>query len=111
VSVSIECEIIIKRAITAELSRKGQVFVVVPFVRDVGPTHRRLKEIMGESLRVVEAHGQHDNLEDRIDFFSSGQADVLIATTVIENGVDMPNVNTIIVLSADRFGMAALYQP
>ena len=61
-------------------------------------------------VKLLEAHGKCQDLEDRIDRFRYKQANVLIATTVIENGVDMPNVNTIIVYCADRFGMSALYQ-
>ena len=99
----------IVNAIEQERARSGQVFVVVPFVKDVAPTtNRLLHRIPG--LRVIEAHGRHTDLEDRIDRFSSREADVLVATTVIENGIDMPNVNTIVVLQADRFGISALYQ-
>lgn len=99
----------IEEAIEKERAREGQVFVIVPFVKNVGPTRERLEELIPD-LRVIEAHGQHEDLEDRIDAFSSTRADVLVATTVVENGIDMPNVNTIIVLDADRFGMSALYQ-
>jgi hypothetical protein len=99
----------IATAIIAERKRGGQVFVVVPFVRDVAPTRNRILNIV-PGLRVIEAHGRHTDLEDRIDQFSTQAADVLVATTVIENGIDMPNVNTIIVLQADRFGISALYQ-
>ena len=109
VTVGQEDPAVMRDAISREVARGGQVFAVVPFVRDVGPTAARLEELV-PGLRVIEAHGQHDDLEDRIDAFSAGRADVLVATTVIENGVDMPNVNTILVLSADRFGMSALYQ-
>ena len=82
---------------------------------------------------MIEAHGDHDDLEDRIDAFTRGDGtiyldsayiyiqyihyyvcmyvgNVLVATTVIENGVDMPNVNTIVVLQANRFGISTLYQ-
>lgn len=109
VTVCMDDTEVMRTAIENEVDRGGQVFVVVPFVRDVCTVTARLKEII-DGLRVIEAHGQHDDLEDRIDAFSAGEADVLVATTVIENGVDMPNVNTILVLSADRFGMSALYQ-
>lgn len=96
-------------AIADEIKREGQVFVVVPFVSDVGPTCNRIMGLIS-GIRVIDAHGRHEDLEDRIDAFSRRQADVLVSTTVIENGIDMPNVNTIIVLSANRFGMSSLYQ-
>lgn len=103
-----EDEVIIS-AITQEIGREGQVFVVVPFVSDVRPTCERIEDLVA-GVRVIEAHGRHEDLEDRIDAFSRRQADVLVSTTVIENGIDMPNVNTIVVLSANRFGMSSLYQ-
>ena len=96
-------------AIEREVLRGGQVFVVVPFIRDVHPTRMQLKSWM-PSLRFLDAHGEHADLEERIDAFTKGNYDVLIATTVIENGIDMPNVNTIVVYEADRFGMSTLYQ-
>ena len=99
----------ISTAVTTELARDGQVFIVVPFVANVTTTHELMKEILPNVL-CVEAHGRHVDLEARIDKFSSQMAQVLIATTVVENGIDMPNVNTIIVLDADRFGMSTLYQ-
>jgi superfamily II DNA or RNA helicase len=99
----------IKAAVEKEIARGGQVFIVVPFVANVSTTHDMMRELLPKVV-CVEAHGRHANLEDRIDFFSSKQAQVLIATTVVENGVDMPNVNTILVMDADRFGMSTLYQ-
>ena len=99
----------LRAAIRTEQARKGQVFVVVPFVRDVAPTKNRLLALL-PGLRIIEAHGRHNDLEDRIDAFAAQEADVLVATTVIENGIDMPNVNTIVVLQSDRFGISALYQ-
>jgi transcription-repair coupling factor (superfamily II helicase) len=109
VNVSIDDDALLVRALTEEIARNGQAFVVVPFVRDIDPTKARLLTLL-PNLRIIEAHGQHDDLEARIELFTSRSADVLLATTVIENGIDMPNVNTIVVLDADRFGMSALYQ-
>ena len=119
---------LIQSAIQQEVDRGGQVFCVVPFVRDVEPVAKRLRQMFEEDIGIIEAHGQHVDLEDRIDAFSSGkvyfslplkfrvelislclfvdiivQGKILVATTVIENGIDMPNVNTIIVLNADRY--------
>lgn len=115
VTVSMYDEDVMVQAITKEVDRGGQVFVVVPFVMDVQPVATRLSSLLegacnGEGVGIIQAHGQHDDLETRIDAFSNGEAGILVATTVIENGVDMPNVNTIIVLNADRFGMSAMYQ-
>jgi len=109
VSVGFDNDVVITKAITDEISRGGQVFVVVPFVRDIDPAKARLLSLL-PNVKVIEAHGQHDDLETRIEAFTARRGDVLLATTVIENGIDMPNVNTIIVLEADRFGMSALYQ-
>jgi transcription-repair coupling factor (superfamily II helicase) len=100
---------VIISAICKEIDRGGQVFVVVPFVSEVEPTCNRLEALI-EGITIIEAHGRHDDLEDRIDAFTRKEADILVSTTVIENGIDMPNVNTIIVLSANRFGMSSLYQ-
>lgn len=99
----------IVKAIEAEVERDGQAFVVVPFVANVSTTAAQIKTLIPD-ITCVEAHGRHADLEERIDVFSSGRAQVLVATTVVENGIDMPNVNTIIVLDADRFGMSTLYQ-
>ena len=76
---------------------------------DIDHTLDRLLRLI-PNLRVIVAHGKHDDLLDRILAFTSGKADVLLSTTVIENGIDMPRVNTIVVLSSHRFGMSALYQ-
>ena len=118
-------EVMVIEALENEIKRNGQIFVVVPFVRDVVPMRKYLEELLPTlEGRIMEAHGRHDDLEHRIDSFahlnydsdssdsSSGipNYDVLIATTVIENGIDMPNVNTIIIFRADHFGMSALYQ-
>jgi len=102
-------KLLMKTAIEAEISRGGQAFVVVPLVQQVEPTRDLLEEILPD-VECIEAHGEHSDLERRIDEFTLGKAKVLIATTVIENGIDMPNVNTIIVLNAQRFGMSTLYQ-
>jgi len=107
---------VIKSAIELELLRGGQVFIVVPLIRQVDPTRRMVEAIFDEyneknlDVKIIEAHGDHKDLEDRIDAFTRGEGNVLIATTVIENGVDMPNVNTIIILSANRLGISSLYQ-
>lgn len=98
-----------QQAIQQELGRGGQVFVIVPYIKDSEEMVARIKRLV-KNVRCMEANGRHEDLELRIDAFRRKQADVLVATTVIENGIDMPNVNTIIVSSAERFGMAALHQ-
>lgn len=109
VTVGEDRDEVIRDAVSAEVARGGQVFLVVPFVADVPPAVERLLRLL-PNVRVIDAHGRHDDLEDRIDAFACRKADVLVATTVIENGIDMPNVNTIIVLQANRFGISTLYQ-
>jgi transcription-repair coupling factor (superfamily II helicase) len=109
VTVCRDQDAVLVDAIAFELARDGQVFIVVPFVADVDPTCSRLQQLMPD-VSIIDAHGRHDDLEDRIDQFSRREADVLVCTTVIENGIDLPNVNTIVVLSANRFGMSSLYQ-
>lgn len=100
---------VLKKAIEAEVNRGGQVFVVVPFISEITPVHEKIREVLPQ-ITVLEAHGQLASLEERILAFTQRQGDVLLSTAVIENGIDMPNVNTIIVLNADKFGMSALYQ-
>jgi len=109
VEVGIDDDNTLRDAIMREIKRDGQVFVVVPFVCDVEPTRHRIESLI-DKVRVIEAHGRHQDLESRVDDFSNYQADVLVATTVIENGIDMPRVNTILILHSDRFGISALYQ-
>ena len=100
---------VITDAINLEVKRNGQVFVVVPFIRDIPSVKAMLMDWL-PTVSMLDAHGEHTDLEDRIDSFTRRESQVLVATTVIENGIDMPNVNTIIVFQADRFGMSALYQ-
>lgn len=101
---------LIIEALERELYRGGQVYVVVPFIKDM-PAMRTKLESLIPSITCIEVHGQHiDDQATRIEDFTAKKANVLIATTVIENGIDLPNVNTILVFNADRFGMSQLYQ-
>ena len=110
VSVGEENKATIREAIQKEAERGGQAFVVVPLIKDIVPAEEMLAKLLPD-IKCITAHGEHADLQERVDSFSLNRdATVLIATTVIENGVDMPNVNTIIVLNANRFGMSALYQ-
>jgi len=100
-----------RQAILRELDRGGQVFVIHNRVKSIDNLREKLENIVPEASVVV-AHGQMSGrqLERVISEFSKGQYDILLATSIIENGIDMPNVNTLIVDRADWFGMAQLYQ-
>ena len=101
----------VREAVVTELSRGGQVFFVHNRVASIGAIATLLREIVPEA-RIVVAHGQMDErqLEKAVDAFIGGTADVLLATAIVENGLDIPNANTLIVNRADRFGLAQLYQ-
>ena len=96
-------------AIEQELSRGGQVFYVVPRIENVQEEVELLREALPEA-RVEFAHSGLKELEQRIVDFTLGKTDVLVATTILENGIDIPNVNTIIVQQTHMFGLAQLHQ-
>jgi transcription-repair coupling factor (superfamily II helicase) len=102
---------VIAQAIRQELRRKGQVFVVHNRVETLPALAQAIRALVPEA-RIVVAHGQlpERQLERVMLAFTHGEADVLITTTIIENGLDIPRANTIIVNRADRFGLAQLYQ-
>ena len=102
---------LIAAAIRSELRRGGQVFFVHNRVETLPTLAARLAELVPEA-RVVMAHGQMspEHMERVMLAFVRGEYDILAATTIIENGLDMPRVNTLIVNRADRFGLAQLYQ-
>ncbi len=104
-------EEVVREAILHELEREGQVFFVHNRVRSIGAMARWLEETVPEA-RIAVAHGQMPErlLERSMRRFLDGEADVLLATAIIENGLDIPNANTLIVNRADRFGLAQLYQ-
>jgi transcription-repair coupling factor (superfamily II helicase) len=104
-------ERIIRDAIHRELKRGGQVFFLHNRVKSIDIMRRRLADLVPEA-RIVVGHGQmpKDELEVVMHAFVRGEADVLLATTIIETGIDIPNANTIIIDRADRFGLADLYQ-
>ncbi|WAM32050.1 transcription-repair coupling factor [Caldicellulosiruptor naganoensis] len=105
-------EKVIKEAILKEISRGGQVFYLYNRVKDIEEVVNRLQALLGEDVKIAYAHGQMDEkqLEEVLIDFINGKYDVLVTTTIIESGVDMPNVNTLIVEDADRLGLAQLYQ-
>lgn len=104
-------ETLIRDAIERELARDGQCYYVVPRISQLEEANILLKKIFPE-LRVVQAHGRMARgvAEENVAAFAEGNYDVLLATTVIENGVDIPRVNTIIIQNAQAFGMSTLYQ-
>jgi transcription-repair coupling factor (superfamily II helicase) len=101
----------IRSAIRQELDRGGQVFYVVPRVDGIEETTANLREVL-PGARIAIAHGQMDEseLESTMLTFSNGDADILVCTTIIESGLDIPRVNTILIEDAHRFGLAQLYQ-
>ncbi|HYG59223.1 MAG TPA: TRCF domain-containing protein, partial [Symbiobacteriaceae bacterium] len=104
-------EALIADAIGREMARGGQVFFVHNRVQTIDKVAARIQQLVPEA-RVAAAHGQmkEDRLEQIILDFLDGEYDVLCATTIIENGVDIPQVNTIIVDDADHLGLSQLYQ-
>ncbi len=101
----------VRQAIERELAREGQVYVVHNRVRSIERMAQRIRELAPEA-RVVVGHGQMPprQLEQVMLRFVRGQADVLVCTTIIESGVDIPNANTMLITDADRFGLAELHQ-
>jgi transcription-repair coupling factor (superfamily II helicase) len=104
-------ERLIREAILRELERNGQVFFVHNRVQSIPIVASKLEEIVPEA-RIAIAHGQmpEHELEQVTADFIDGKSDILLCTTIIESGLDMPNVNTLIVNRADKFGLTQLYQ-
>ncbi len=102
---------LVREAIEFELERQGQVYYVYNRVEDIDRLAHYLTELV-PGLRVTVGHGQMDDQElaKRMHAFTDGEYDVLLATTIIENGIHIPRVNTMLVHHADRFGLAQLYQ-
>ena len=102
---------LVREAILRELERDGQVFFLHNRVRTIQQVTEELQKLVPEA-RFIIGHGQmpESELEDVMVSFANREADVLVCTTIIESGLDMPNVNTIIIDRADRFGLAQLYQ-
>ncbi|MEM8569557.1 MAG: transcription-repair coupling factor [Pseudomonadota bacterium] len=101
----------IREALLREHYRGGQSFYVVPRISDLAEVEAHLKEHVPE-VKVVMAHGQMaaTELDDRMNAFYDGKYDVLLATTIVESGLDIPAANTLIVERSDMFGLAQLYQ-
>ncbi len=103
---------IVKKAIEFELSRKGQVFVVHNKIEDIHTFAEKLKHSLGNDVKIGVAHGKMNKyqLEDTMLAFYKGETQVLVSTTIIENGLDIPSVNTLIVDNAENFGLSQMYQ-
>jgi transcription-repair coupling factor (superfamily II helicase) len=101
----------IREAILREIERGGQVFFLHNRVRTIQQSAAELAQLVPEA-RFMIGHGQMPEveLEEVMEAFADGEADVLVCTTIIESGLDMPNVNTLILDRADRFGLSQLYQ-
>ena len=102
---------LIRKAILRELARGGQVYFVHDRVQSINQIAQRLAKIVPEATLAI-GHGQmpERELEQVMLDFAAGKVDVLVCTSIIQNGLDIPNANTIIVNRADRFGLAQLYQ-
>lgn len=102
---------IIKDAIYKELSRNGQVFILYNHIDDMESKMTELQKLVPDA-RIISAHGRMDKneIEDVMMRFINKEYDILLCTTIIETGIDIPNVNTLIIMDADRFGLAQLYQ-
>ena len=102
---------IVKNAIYREMARKGQVFYLYNKVRTIEEKRYELERLVPEA-RIAIGHGQMSEreLEDMISAFLRGEYDIMLCTTIIESGIDMPNVNTIIIEDGDKLGLAQLYQ-
>ena len=104
-------ERVIRDAIQRELNRGGQIFYLHNRVMDIQSVALKLRALLPKA-KIVVGHGQMDpdELEEVMTAFINGEADVLLSTTIIESGIDIPNANTIIIDRADRFGLSELYQ-
>ncbi len=104
-------EELVRHAILRELNRGGQVYFVHNRVKDIDQVAARLQRIVPEATISI-GHGQmhEDELESVMMGFIQKKADILIATTIIESGLDIPNANTIFIDEADRYGLADLHQ-
>lgn len=104
-------EEVVVQACMREIARHGQIFYMYNRTADIDKKADELQKLM-PNVRITYAHGKmpQGKLEEIIEAFIAGKYDILVCTTIIESGVDMPNVNTIVVEESDRFGLAQLYQ-
>lgn len=111
-AVTEQSDDVILNAIMRELNRDGQVLIVYNRVETIYEFCAHIKNLVGENVSIDVAHGQMDEktLENAILNLYNGQTQILISTTLIENGVDLPRANTLIVINADMLGLGQLYQ-
>ena len=104
-------KVMVKEAVYREKYRGGQTFFVCPRISDIKEVETTLRDLLPD-IKILVAHGQMPvkQLETVMNDFAEGKADILLSTTIIESGIDMPRVNTMIVHRADMFGLAQLYQ-
>jgi transcription-repair coupling factor (superfamily II helicase) len=104
-------DMVMREALLREHHRGGRSFIVVPRIADMEALEKWLGEFVPE-IKFVSAHGQMSptEVEERMGAFYEGRYDVLLSTTIVESGLDIPSANTIIIHRADRFGLAQLYQ-
>ena len=109
--ITVNDEDIIKEAIELEMGRNGQIFIVNNRIEMLPRIENRIRRLVPEA-RIVVAHGQlpAGEMEERLEAFINYDYDILLSTTIIESGVDIPNVNTILIFSADKYGLADLHQ-
>ena len=109
--ITVDDEDIIKEAIELELERNGQVFIVNNRIEMLPRIEHKIHQLCPEA-RIVTAHGQMQagEMEEKLEAFINYDYDILLATTIIESGVDIPNVNTILIFSANKYGLADLHQ-
>ena len=109
--VAVEDDFLIKDAIYKELARKGQVFILYNRVETIEKYMNHIHELVPDA-RINFAHGkmEKDELDNIMTSFINNEFDILICTTIIESGIDIPNVNTLIIHDADNFGLSQLYQ-
>ncbi len=109
--VTEETDTLIKDAITREVNRGGQVFVLYNRVESIFTFAAKIQALL-PNLKITVVHGQMEErkMESNIATFYKGESDVLISTTIIENGIDLPKANTLIVIDADKLGLSTLYQ-
>mgnify|MGYP002509452983 CR=1 FL=1 len=103
---------VLEDAMRRELSRGGQIYYLHNRVESIDLTASRIQKLLGEETRVVTGHGRmgEQELSAVMQAMVDGEADVLVCTTIIETGIDIPNVNTLIIEDADRMGLAQLHQ-
>lgn len=105
-------DLLLKEAINKELKRDGQVIIVFNSIEHIYSLLEKVRTLVDKDVAIDVAHGQMDEktLENAIYRLYSGETKIFISTTLIENGIDLPNANTLVVLNADRLGLSQLYQ-